>query len=42
MEMTKTGGLGLGFKTLPYLFQQWGDTMALIAGVMWFAKLHSF
>ena len=39
VEMTKTGGLGLGFKTLPYLFQQWGDTMALIAGVMWFGLL---
>jgi SNF family Na+-dependent transporter len=39
VEMTKTGGLGLGFKTLPYLFQQWGDTMAIIAGVMWFGLL---
>lgn len=39
VEMTKTGGLGLGFKTLPYLFQQWGDTMAMVAGVMWFGLL---
>lgn len=39
VEMTKTGGLGLGFKTLPYLFQQWGDTMAIVAGVMWFGLL---
>ncbi len=39
VEMTKTGGLGLGFKTLPYLFQQWGSTMAMIAGVMWFGLL---
>lgn len=39
VEMTKTGGLGLGFKTLPYLFQQWGDTLAMIAGVMWFGLL---
>lgn len=39
VEMTKTGGLGLGFKTLPYLFQQWGPTMAMIAGVMWFGLL---
>lgn len=39
VEMTKTGGLGLGFKTLPYLFQQWGPTMAMAAGVMWFGLL---
>jgi SNF family Na+-dependent transporter len=39
VEMTKTGGLGLGFKTLPYLFQQWGDTLAMVAGVMWFGLL---
>lgn len=39
VEMTTTGGLGLGFKTLPYLFQQWGPTMALLAGVMWFGLL---
>nr|MBK9650867.1 sodium-dependent transporter [Bacteroidota bacterium] len=39
VEMTKTGGLGLGFKTLPYLFQQWGSTMSVIAGLMWFGLL---
>lgn len=39
VEMTKTGGLGLGFKTLPYLFQQWGPVLAAIAGVMWFGLL---
>ncbi|MCS6818561.1 MAG: sodium-dependent transporter [Chitinophagales bacterium] len=39
IEMTQTGGLGLGFKTLPYLFQQWGSTMATLAGVMWFGLL---
>lgn len=39
VEMTKTGGLGLGFKTLPYLFQQWGPWLAAIAGVMWFGLL---
>ncbi len=39
VEMTKTGGLGLGFKTLPYLFQQWGSTLAAISGVMWFGLL---
>ena len=39
VEMTKTGGLGLGFKTLPYLFQQWGPTLAMVSGVMWFGLL---
>lgn len=39
VEMTQNGGLGLGFKTLPYLFQQWGPSMAVIAGVMWFGLL---
>jgi neurotransmitter:Na+ symporter, NSS family len=39
VEMTKTGGLGLGFKTLPYLFQQWGPIFSILAGVMWFGLL---
>jgi NSS family neurotransmitter:Na+ symporter len=38
-EMVKNGGLGLGFRTLPALFQQWGSFMALAAGVMWFGLL---
>lgn len=39
VEMTRSGGLGLGFKTLPYLFTQWGPTLALVAGVCWFGLL---
>lgn len=39
MEMTKSGGLGLGFQTLPYLFQQWGGALAIAAGVAWFGLL---
>jgi len=39
IEMTQTGGLGLGFRTMPYLFQQWGPAMAAISGVMWFGLL---
>ena len=39
VEMTQTGGLGLGFRTLPYLFQQWGPTFAAIAGMAWFGLL---
>ena len=39
VEMTKNGGLGLGFKTLPYLFVQWGGLMGVFAGVAWFGLL---
>ena len=33
------GGLGLGFKTMPYLFEQWGGVMGVFAGVAWFGLL---
>lgn len=39
IELTKTGGLGLGFRTLPYLFYQWGDILGSISGIMWFGLL---
>lgn len=39
VEMTKTGGLGFGFQTLPYLFQQWGPTFSIMAGVFFFGLL---
>lgn len=39
VEMTQNGGLGLGFKTLPYLFEQWGTVLAIISGVFWFGLL---
>ncbi|GAB4490118.1 MAG: sodium-dependent transporter [Saprospiraceae bacterium] len=32
-------GFGLGFQTLPYLFQQWGPVLAALAGVAWFGLL---
>jgi SNF family Na+-dependent transporter len=35
----QAGGLGLGFRTLPYLFQQWGPVLAVVAGVLWFGLL---
>ncbi|GAA4442918.1 sodium-dependent transporter [Pontibacter saemangeumensis] len=38
-ELVKLGGLGLGFKTLPYLFFQWGDVLGALAGFMWFSLL---
>ena len=37
--VNKAGGLGLGFRTLSYLFQQWGPVLAVFAGVMWFGLL---
>lgn len=39
VELTQTGGLGLGFRTLPYLFQQWGPVLSVLAGVAWFGLL---
>jgi neurotransmitter:Na+ symporter, NSS family len=39
VEMTKSGGLGLGFMTLPFLFEQWGSAMGIIAGIFWFGLL---
>ncbi|MCK6694905.1 MAG: sodium:calcium symporter, partial [Thermoanaerobaculia bacterium] len=39
VELTQTGGLGLGFRTLPYLFQQWGPILAAVAGLAWFGLL---
>jgi neurotransmitter:Na+ symporter, NSS family len=33
------GGLGLGFKTLPYLFEQWGGVLGVLAGIAWFGLL---
>ncbi|TAF09172.1 MAG: sodium:calcium symporter [Flavobacteriia bacterium] len=39
LEMTQTGGLGLGFKTLPFLFEQWGTVLAILCGVCWFGLL---
>jgi SNF family Na+-dependent transporter len=38
-ELAGLGGLGLGFKTLPFLFNQWGSALATVAGVMWFGLL---
>lgn len=37
--VNQAGGLGLGFRTLPYLFQQWGDVLSVLAGVFWFGLL---
>lgn len=39
IEMTSSGGLGLGFRTMPFLFQQWGAGLAAIAGAAFFGLL---
>lgn len=39
IELTKSGGLGLGFRTMPFLFQQWGAIIGAFAGVAFFGLL---
>jgi neurotransmitter:Na+ symporter, NSS family len=38
-ELTQAGGLGLGFRTMPFLFQNWGPILAAIAGLAFFGLL---
>ncbi len=39
VEMVQHGGLGLGFRSLPYLFNQWGHVIGAVAGVAFFGLL---
>ncbi|MDX5321828.1 MAG: sodium:calcium symporter, partial [Bacteroidota bacterium] len=39
VELTASGGLGLGFKTMPFLFEQWGGVIGTFAGVAFFGLL---
>ncbi len=39
IELTSLGGLGLGFRTMPFLFQQWGTILAAMAGLAFFGLL---
>ena len=39
LELTKSGGLGLAFRTMPYLFDQWGAVLGAVAGVSFFGLL---
>jgi SNF family Na+-dependent transporter len=34
----QNAGFGMAFQTMPYLFEQWGSTLA-VAGVCWFGLL---
>lgn len=38
-QLAELGGLSIGFKTLPFLFDQWGPILAAIAGIFWFGLL---
>jgi neurotransmitter:Na+ symporter, NSS family len=38
-ELVGLGGLSLGFKVIPYLFNQWGPFLSTLAGIMWFILL---
>lgn len=39
IELTQSGGMGLGFRTMPFLFQQWGDLLAMLGGIAFFGLL---
>jgi hypothetical protein len=39
VELTASGGLGLGFRTMPYLFSQWGPLLGAFAGIAFFGLL---
>lgn len=38
-ELVQQGGLGLGFRSMPYLFAQWGPVFSALAGVAFFGLL---
>ncbi|MCQ2192588.1 MAG: sodium-dependent transporter [Paludibacteraceae bacterium] len=39
VAMTQSGGFGLGFRSLPYLFAQWGPFWSVVAGSAFFGLL---
>ncbi|MBK6345079.1 MAG: sodium-dependent transporter [Bacteroidales bacterium] len=39
VELTNVGGLGLGFRTMPFLFEQWGPVLSAVAGSAFFGLL---
>ncbi|MDD3737724.1 MAG: sodium-dependent transporter [Lentimicrobiaceae bacterium] len=39
VELTSLGGFGLGFRVMPYLFQQWGPIFSVLAGLSFFGLL---
>lgn len=39
LELTQTGGMGLAFRAMPYLFAQWGPILSALAGMCFFGLL---
>lgn len=39
VELTNLGGLGLAFRTMPFLFEQWGVILSALAGLAFFGLL---
>lgn len=39
IELTNLGGLGLAFRTMPFLFEQWGAILSALAGMAFFGLL---
>lgn len=39
IELTNLGGLGLAFRTMPFLFEQWGVILSALAGMAFFGLL---
>jgi len=37
--LKENAGFGMAFQTMPYLFEQWGPILSVVAGVMWFGLL---
>ncbi len=35
----QNAGFSMAFKTMPYLFEQWGAVLSVLSGVMWFGLL---
>lgn len=35
----ENAGFGMAFQTMPFLFENWGETLAVFAGVFWFGLL---
>ena len=35
----QNAGFGMGFQTMPFLFENWGPVLAAVAGVFWFGLL---
>jgi len=37
--LKENAGFGMAFRTMPFLFEQWGPVLSAVAGMMWFGLL---